>query len=188
MTSSCRKKLALLRVALLSKFPPLEGGIAARTYWLARGLASRGYEVHVITHGASSGGVYNTESVANSEAFPANLIVHRSPDEIPWHVPEDQQQALALLDSTIRVVRENGIEVLDSGYLVPFGIVGCLGKRLTGVCHVVRHGGSDVEKFIKPGVFGALTSQVIGDADAVDTEEHLKELFEPMTTRVSWGY
>ena len=46
------------KIALLSKYPPLEGGIAAKTYWLARGLAARGHEIHVITHGISSGREY----------------------------------------------------------------------------------------------------------------------------------
>ena len=48
-------------IALLSKYPPLEGGIAAKTYWLARGLAGRGHMVHVITHAPEAGREYQIQ-------------------------------------------------------------------------------------------------------------------------------
>ena len=128
------------RIALLSKYPPLEGGIAAKTYWLARGLAARGHTIHVITHGISAGGSYRIKGSEDPPIRMPNLQVHRSPDDIPWHIPEDKEYALALLDITINVIREYKIQILDTGYLVPYGILGHLAKVSTGVHHVVRHG------------------------------------------------
>ena len=37
-----------MRICLLSKFPPIQGGISARTYWMAQGFAERGIETHVV--------------------------------------------------------------------------------------------------------------------------------------------
>ena len=94
------------RIAFLSKFPPIEGGIAAKTFWLARGLAKRGHEVHVITHGISAGGEYRIQGGEEIPQDITNLWVHRPPNDIPWHIPEDDEQALTLLDLTLNVIRK----------------------------------------------------------------------------------
>lgn len=39
-----------LRICIVGKYPPIEGGVSASTYWLAYGLAARGHEVHVVTN------------------------------------------------------------------------------------------------------------------------------------------
>jgi len=172
------------KIALLSKYPPLEGGIAAKTYWLARGLAARGHDIHIITNGISVGREYRIEAVDKERAIIPNLWIHRPPDEIPWHIPEDNEYALALLDLTIRVIREHSIQILDTGYLVPYGILGHLTKCSTGVYHVVRHGGSDIEKFLKRQVLGTLLNEAISHADRVVTDTHYRDLLEPVTSRL----
>ena len=168
------------RIAILSKYPPLEGGIAAKTYWLARGLAARGHMVHVITHGVSAGLEYRIPGNNDYPTPGPNLLVHRSHEDVPWHIPQDNENALGLLDLTLRVIREQAIEILDTGYLVPYGIVGHLSKAATGVCHVLRHGGSDIEKFLKGALLKTLLTEAISGADTVITEKRHRDLLEPM--------
>ena len=172
------------KIAFLSKYPPLEGGIAAKTYWLARGLAARGHMVHVITHGISAGREYRIQGGERSPATMSNLWVHRPPDEIPWHIPEDNEHALALLDLTINVIREHAIQILDTVYLVPYGIIGHLAKESTGVYHIVRHGGSDLEKFLKRQVLGTVLSEAIAHADVVVTGKSNQKLLGTMASHL----
>lgn len=172
------------RIAILSKYPPLEGGIAAKTYWLARGLAVRGHMVHVITHGTRAGRQYRiTNGESDPDALP-NLQVHRIEDDMPWHIPEDDESVLALLDLTIRVVREHEVQILDTGYLVPYGLVGHLVKSSMGVCHVIRHGGSDLEKFLKKGILETVLKEAIAGADMVITEERHQGLLESINSHL----
>lgn len=172
------------KIAFLSKYPPLEGGIAAKTYWLARGLAARGHMVHVITHGISAGREYRIQDNEDNPAPVQNLWVHRSQEEMPWHIPEDNENALALLDLTIRVIREHTVQILDTGYLVPYGIVGHLAKESTGVHHIVRHGGSDLEKFLKRQVLGTVLSEAIAHADVVVTGKSNQKLLGTMASHL----
>jgi len=172
------------KIALLGKYPPLEGGVAAKTYWLARGLAARGHEIHVITNRISAGREYQIKGDGKDSSTTPNLRIHRPSGEIPWHIPEDNEYALALLDLTIRVIREHSIQILDTGYLIPYGILGHLAKCSTGAYHVVRHGGSDVEKFLKKQVLGTLIHEAIAHADRVVTDTHYRDLLEPITSRV----
>jgi len=39
-----------LRICIIGKYPPIQGGVSMRTYWTAHGLAARGHEVHVVTN------------------------------------------------------------------------------------------------------------------------------------------
>lgn len=167
-------------IAILSKYPPLEGGIAAKTYWMARGLAARGHEVHIITHGLDAGREYRIQGNDEPPEVLPNLWVHRPEEEIPWHIPEDDENFLTLLDLTIRVIQEHKVQILDTGYLVPYGIIGHLTKRITGIIHVLRHGGSDIEKFLKDKVLEAVLYETINCADVVVTDERYKDLLEPM--------
>jgi glycosyltransferase involved in cell wall biosynthesis len=172
------------KIALLSKYPPLEGGIAAKTYWLARSLAQRGHNVHVITHPVSAGKEYNVQGAKDIPLESANLQIHRPPKELPWHLPEDNEYSLALLDLTVEVIRKYGIQILDSSYLVPYGILSNLAKRITGVPYIVRHGGSDLVKFLKSEVLPNVIKEAIVDADIVITDKVNKGLFKPMTSRI----
>src|SRR5680860_987321 len=42
-----------VRICIVSKFPPIEGGIASRTYWRVRRLLDAGHEVAVVTNAGS---------------------------------------------------------------------------------------------------------------------------------------
>ena len=35
---------------MIGKYPPIEGGVSARVYWLAKALGERGHEVHIVTN------------------------------------------------------------------------------------------------------------------------------------------
>lgn len=174
------------KIALLSKYPPLEGGIAAKTYWLARGLAKRGHSIHVVTHGVLAGQEYQIQGAESSPDAMPNLSVHRPLDEIPWYIPEDKEYALALLDTTLSIIREHKIHILDTGYLVPFSIVGHLAKLITGVRHIVRHGGSDLEKFLKKRVLGALLDEAIASADVVITEKGREKILGAIASNLAY--
>jgi len=172
------------RIAILSKYPPLEGGIAAKTYWMARGLAKKGREVHIITDSLNVGGKYLIKNGDEPDETLPNLYVHRPTGEMPWHIPESDEQSLALLALILRVIRDHDIEVLDTSYLIPYGIIGGLAKRITGVRHVLRHGGSDIEKFLKGDALNPLLQDTITHADIVITEDRHVDLFKKLNSNI----
>jgi len=176
------------KIAFRSKYYPLEGGVAARTYWLARGLARKGHEVHIIADRPEAGGEYRSQSDSKPNEKLSNFFVHRPAYEIPWHIPESDEQSLVLLDLTLDVIRKHNIEILDTGYLAPYGMVGHLAGRITGVKHVVRHGVSDVEDFLKKGVLNSLLQGTVRSADAVITEERYADTFKSLNSNTFVQY
>ena len=168
------------RIAFLGKYYPIEGGNAAGNYWLARGLAKRGHEVHIITDAWEAAGSYQIMKESEPEDNLPNFFVHRPEHEIPWHIPEYDEQPLSLLDLTLDVIGKHSIEILDTGYLAPYGMVGHVAHRITGVKHVLRHGVSDVEDFLKKGLLNTLLRGTIKSADAMVTEERYADIFRPL--------
>ena len=171
------------RIALLSKFPPIEGGIASKTYWLARGLALRGHEIHVITHDIAAGREYSIKGYSEPPGTDLNIQVHRT-HSLPWHIPEDNEYALSLVNTAIEVIEKHKIQILDSGYLIPYGVAGYFTKLSTRIPHVIRHGGSDLEKFYKQNNLQFLVNLALSDADTVITNRLHANLFEHLTSKL----
>ncbi len=172
-----------MRVCIISKFPPIQGGISSKTYWLARGLAEKGIEVHVVTNADCVEKEYRIED--DSPEPPPNLTVHNIIPDIPWHIPNSELYVPRLLDKALEVVNKNKIDVIDTNYLIPYGIVGYLVSTITGIPYVVRHGGSDLAKFLKAGMFTNLLEKVIQNAAAVITDEKNKALFEGINPNIT---
>lgn len=74
--------------------------------------------------------------------------------------------------------------MIDTNYLIPYGIVGYLASKIKDIPYIVRHGGSDIKKFLKGGTFKHLLKDVIKDAAAVITDEKNKKVFENLNSNV----
>lgn len=166
--------MAIVRVCIVSKFPPIEGGIAARTYWHVRRLLDAGHDVALVTN---SGSVEAAYRIAGCEEHLGWLVrerglhLHDVPGSVPWHVPDSSGYLERLLNELLVVLRSGEWDQIESGYLVPYGIAGYLASKLTGVPHVVRHGGSDIAKFLDHPAYGALLRDVLLDAQMVITDD-----------------
>lgn len=166
---------------MISKFPPIQGGISAQTFWMAKGLAEKGAAVHVVTNANSVEPEYYINDQISE--LPQNLIVHHINSDIPWHIPCSPLYVPGLLDKAMEIVGDNHIDLIDTNYLIPYGIVGYLLSSLTGIPYVLRHGGSDIEKFLKQGVFSHLLTEVIRNAAVIITDDRHENIFKSMNPR-----
>lgn len=171
----------MARILCISKYPPLEGGIAARTFWLARALAECGHEIHVVADRTDVSEQY-TSPPEEECPVPDGVFLHRPDSFIPWHIPNDTHRAIDLLNITLEIISRVSPQIIDTGYLIPYGIVGYLASGISGIPFVLRHGGSDIAKFLKNGVWSALLTEafkkaalVITDPDNVDQTSSLTE-------------
>ena len=171
-----------MKICIISKYPPIQGGISAKTYWLAQGLAERGIETHVVTNANCVEKEYFIDDP--SPEIPPNLIIHFVDPDIPWHIPYSELYASRLLDKTLEVINEFHIDLIDTHYLIPYGIVGYMASKITGIRYIVRHGGGDIVRFLNVGIFKHLLRNVIQDAAAVITDDKNRGLFENLNSDV----
>src|SRR5262245_2729609 len=144
-----------MRICIIGKFPPIQGGVAVRTYWLAHDLATRGHEVHVVTNAKEAVPPFRIhmrrcdwkrcQGNYDGPAGSGSVTVH-------WTDPVDRSQHYLPLASpfvsklagiTIKLHDKQPLDVIYSHYLEPYGVAGHLAAGVTRVPHVVRMAGSD---------------------------------------------
>jgi hypothetical protein len=141
--------------------------MAALAYWLAWGLGQSGVEVHLVTDGNLVEPDYRISDYQTEEYL--GVTVHYVPDDIPWHIPYSEHRLAKLVDTALAVCRNNSIDIIDAQYLLPYGFAGSIVSSFTGIPYVIRHGGSDISKFLEAGLFPSLINKTLQGAAAVVT-------------------
>jgi glycosyltransferase involved in cell wall biosynthesis len=166
-----------MNICILSRFPPIQGGISAKAYWLSRGYAAAGMSVHVISNGNTVENDYRIKECNPAKNPVKGMTVHEVEESLPWHIPEDSHSLAKLIEKALEVNQLYPIDVIDTGYLIPYGIAGYMINKITGIPYVIRHGGSDLEKFLEPGIFKNILELVLKNASAIITDRVHESFF-----------
>jgi glycosyltransferase involved in cell wall biosynthesis len=164
-----------VRICLIGKFPPIQGGVSARTYWTAHGLAARGHEVHVVTNAKEARPPFRMhmrqQDWQRCEATygVGSVTVHWSDpvDRSQSYIPMASPFVSKLASLVANVHSERPFDVIHSYYLEPYGIAGHLAAEMTRVPHVVRMAGSDAGRLWHHPQFEALYDHVLQSAAIV---------------------
>jgi glycosyltransferase involved in cell wall biosynthesis len=164
-----------VRICIIGKYPPIQGGVSARTYWSAHGLAARGHEVHVVTNAKEARPPFRMHMrVQDWERCAGNYGIGSV--TVHWTDPVDRSQSYIPMASPFvsklaaiaaRVHAEHPFDVVFSFYMEPYGIAGHLAAQMTGVPHVVRMAGSDAGRLWHHPQLEALYDHVLRSAELV---------------------
>jgi glycosyltransferase involved in cell wall biosynthesis len=164
-----------MRICIIGKFPPIQGGVSMRTYRAAHALAARGHEVHVVTNAKEVRPPFRmymrAEDWKRCEAqYEAGSV------RVHWTDPIDRSQTYIPMASPFvtklaavaaSVHSECPFDVIYSHYLEPYGVAGYLAAQMAGVPHVARMAGSDAGRLWHHPQFEALYDHVLRSAEAV---------------------
>ncbi|ONI88245.1 hypothetical protein ALI144C_07295 [Actinosynnema sp. ALI-1.44] len=179
-----------MRVCAVVKYPPIQGGVSANAYWMARSLAESGHRVDVVTNAGEVEDAYRIflgeQDLARLEAsFPnggqVRVITSGRFEGSRAAVPASDSYVTKLAGLAMETVRAHDADVLFSNYFEPYGISAHLASTWTGVPHVTKHAGSDRVRLMDHPELGLVYREVvraarlvIGDPDlaglGVDTE------------------
>ena len=173
----------MAEIIYISKYPPLEGGIASKTYWLANALARSGHTIHVVTDVVA---VDTHLTIPNADHPPEapGVSIHRADQVVPWHIPNDNHRSISLLDKALEVVAEEKPDLIVGGYLVPYGIIASHLSRLTGIPFVLKHGGSDIRKFLLNDVWPHTLPRALAEACLVVTDYDNQDYIRRFTNSI----
>jgi glycosyltransferase involved in cell wall biosynthesis len=157
-----------MKIVFISKYPPIEGYVSSCTYWLARGLASRGHDITVVTNAFEVEDAYREEfRAADLDLYQGKRLRVRNTDPfqdyklIPAANPFCEKLAAAAIEAS------EGADVLDAWYFVSYGSAGLLAHAATGSPLVIRHAGSDIGRLAANPHMRPLISAMLRKADAV---------------------
>jgi glycosyltransferase involved in cell wall biosynthesis len=141
-----------VRILLVTKFPPLQGGVSTEAYWNAIELGRCGHHVDVLSIGSA-----DCEPSARAVMLPddnavlSNLSVGSqvqlfatSPFAPYAVVPQSRCTTARLFGRGIELLDEHTPDWIVGNYFQPFGIVAAQLAAARGIPLIVRHAGSDV--------------------------------------------
>jgi glycosyltransferase involved in cell wall biosynthesis len=166
-----------VKICIVGKFPPIEGGVSVRTYWTAHALAAQGHEVHVVTNAKEVLTPFRMhmrpEDWERCEAAygPGSVTVHWTDpvDSSQFHIPAAGAFVSKLASIAARAHSEHRFDVIYSHYIEPYGVAAHLAAEMTGLPHVVRMAGSDSGRLWRHPQFEALYDHVLRSAEVVIT-------------------
>lgn len=168
-----------MKICMISKYPPIEGGVSARTYWLARALGEQGVEVHIVTNAQEVEEKYK-EIIQDGdpEYAPTNVYVHSTNEKSnPWYIPFSKSYAERIAGLAIEVIKKYDLQLIDSYYILPYVISGFLAKTITDIPQIMRHAGSDMGRLLPSPNFSALFEAIFKKVDRIITYPDDKEKF-----------
>lgn len=168
-----------MKLGIVGKYPPIEGGVSASTYWLAYGLAERGHQVSVITNAGEVEPEYRMHLGAGDRelyapSFPASggrVEVFQTERLGPrmTHIPRHNPFATKLAGLATQAIRSGGCEAVFTHYFEPYAIATYLASSWTGVPWIVRHAGSDLDRLMRIPELGTVYKEVLRAASGVST-------------------
>jgi glycosyltransferase involved in cell wall biosynthesis len=164
-----------LRICIIGKYPPIQGGVSMRTYWTAYRLAERGHDVHVVTNAKEASPPFRMhmrpEDWTRCEAQFGNgsLTVHWSDpvDRSQSYIPMASPFVSKLASIAAKLHEERSFDVIYSHYMEPYGVAGYLASEISGVPHVVRMAGSDAGRLWHHPQLDTLYDHVLRSAERV---------------------
>jgi glycosyltransferase involved in cell wall biosynthesis len=164
-----------LRICVIGKFPPIQGGVSMRTYWTAHALAERGHDVHVVTNAKEAVAPFRMH-MRDEDWQRCEGTYGAGRVSVHWTDPVDRSQSylpmaspfvtkLATLAANAHAAHP--FDVIYSYYLEPYGVAGHLVSQMTGVPQVVRMAGSDAGRLWQHPQFEALYDHVLRSAAVV---------------------
>lgn len=166
-----------MKLCLIGKYPPIQGGVSSQMYWLARGLAELGHEIHFVTNADEVEMSYRMYlptaerqrlECRFSTGGSVSLHTTREP-RYATHIPYANPFVSKLAALAADVVTSRGCELVYTSYFEPYGIAGALAARWTGVPFTVKHAGSDIGRLAEMPDRTRAYRELLRDADVVFT-------------------
>jgi glycosyltransferase involved in cell wall biosynthesis len=178
-----------VRILLIGKFPPIEGGVSAHTFWLARSLVHNGHAVHVVTNAAEIDPNFaqvhygpDHEWLAGTGDATAWSVHQTTPLENGSFIPFSQPHVTKLFGLSLSVLERFDCDIIVSWYLEPYGMAAALVGQAAGRPFVIRHAGSDLGRLARHPQLGSAYRWALKTAAGlvVVNERELEARFGPI--------
>lgn len=171
-----------MRICLIGKYPPIEGGVSSKVYWLAKALGEMGHEIHIVTNAWEVEKRYR-EQIKDTDLDeyyqPQNVYVHNTDPFIdPAYIPYANPYTEKIASLAIDVIKEFDLQIIDSWYILPYVVSGFLAKIITNKPQIMRHAGSDMSRLLDSPFLKSLFISLFKKVDKIATFSVMTKTFE----------
>lgn len=164
-----------LKICLVAKYPPIEGGVSMRSFRYAHALAERGHGIDVVTNAKEVRAPYRMfmrpgdwdRCAADYGAGYVRVHWTDPVDRSQHHIPMSSPFVSKLVSLGIAAFEADPFDVVFSYYLEPYAVAGHLIAQITKRPHVVKTAGSDAGRLWAHGQFKPFYDHILRDAETV---------------------
>jgi glycosyltransferase involved in cell wall biosynthesis len=178
-----------MKICFIGKYPPIEGGVSTQSYWILRGLASRGHTIQVVTNAFEVEDRFRMQFPEECDWAMLQLSdpVSRGSVRV-WptepfsgarmaHIPTHNPFATKLASLATDVIRRENCELIFAYYFEPYGIAAALAATWTDRPYILQHAGSDLDRLMKCSGLATAYQEMIRRARVIITRPGLAERF-----------
>lgn len=177
--------LGAMNILMVCKYPPIQGGVSAETYWTANALAELGHSVCVLTNANEVESAYRITLTSEDERLllgyrkrNAIRVISTQMDPMHVYVPQNNPSVSKLISKGIEIISEWRPDFIFGWYLEPYGVAALFLSSQTGVPFIIRHAGSDIGRLMPTPQLSALYSVVLRKASVVLTSPYHHSYFK----------
>ena len=168
-----------MKILIISKYPPIEGGVSSQTYWLAKALGEKGHNVYIVSNCWEVEQKYreNLEEEDMHLLEPKNIeLFSTSPDFRP-SIPFSRFYESRLSSIALDVVKKYDCDIVYSHYLLPYSISALLLKKIVNRPWVLQHAGSDITRLFSFSQLKSIFIECFNNSDKVVGFDKTREKF-----------
>jgi hypothetical protein len=174
-----------MRILMIVKYLPIQGGVSIQNYWLAQTLAELGHDVVVLTNADEVEDEYrihlnedDTSKLAGFRKTNSIRVVSTTFDPNEFYIPFSQPFSSKLLSLGLEIVQDFQPDFIYAHYVEPYGVVAMNLSALTGVPYTIKHAGSDLGKLSKLPQLKSLHEIVYRNAMLVASQGKHRSYFQ----------
>jgi glycosyltransferase involved in cell wall biosynthesis len=143
-----------VRICIVGKYPPTEGGVSAQTYWTCHLLGRAGHEVYLVTNADETELEHRQWFLpGDTERLQADYpgggrvrVTYTQPDQDQdlYYIPQGRPTMTRLVSAALEVVRRHACDLLLAWYLEPYLLAVSLVAAWTRRPYLVCHAASDI--------------------------------------------
>ena len=166
-----------MKICILGKYPPIEGGVSSYNYWLARYLGRKGHKVFVVTNADEVEPEYREDILPKDATLlePRNVKVLNTFPLSRRIIPQYPPFIAKLASLAIDVIRKEKIDALYSNYLLPYGVAAYIVKQATDVPWFLDHAGSDITNLFDEPLLRPVFIEICKKADLIINSPQVEE-------------
>lgn len=138
-----------MKLLVIGKFPPIQGGVSAHTFQFVRDAAAAGHDVTVITNAAEVEPGYRQQYVRDDELIFRELtrgiaVVNVTPLGGFGQVPRSDCFVSRLAGAARRVLQRDRFDLVLGWYFEPYGVAAAIARSEFRTPTYLVHAGSDL--------------------------------------------
>jgi glycosyltransferase involved in cell wall biosynthesis len=179
-----------LDILVVGKYPPIQGGVSASTYWLCQLWAEMGHRVAVVSNAQEVEPEYrqiiSENDISNLYGFRkqnAVDILYTGIDPSHFFIPRGNPVVTKLIAAGLTRITHSRPNFIFAFYFEPYALCAWALSKMTGVPFVLRHAGSDLGRLMKSTALAETYRRILIDASAIATSEGHFNYFKELGVR-----